>query len=379
MGHRIHKIEKFNMAVSIDLVENPIIQLNLIAQEVVSVETGQGVTVSKDGIKVGSTRWIDFMTGSNISLSVTKTDGKILVEITSTASGGGVAITNGSGTTANGTAADLGGAITKHTEITGAFNVTIKNTGAFSIGDGFDDPSSVGVQASGDITLNSGAGNVYAQGQIVASIPYVQSYAVPLARTVNSQALSSNIVIPHSIHYRRDGTGQGYSNNITQSTPTTLAISANRLKAWPLIIGQSITFNSLKSEVTSAVGSTTYRFGIYLDSSGYPGALVANTDLAAYDSTGTGVKTGTPGSNVTLTPGLYWIVINSNGAPTLRANPISALPTVLGISPNLGGSGAGTNYSLVETYNASALPNPYTAGATIEGGVACPTLIKISV
>lgn len=77
------------MGVSIDLVENPVIQLNMVDNEVVSVDTGQGVTVSKDGIKIGSTRWIDFVTGSNISLSVTKTNGKILVEISSTASGGG--------------------------------------------------------------------------------------------------------------------------------------------------------------------------------------------------------------------------------------------------------------------------------------------------
>lgn len=73
------------MSVEVDIITSPEITVNLVASEVVSVDISKGVTVSNNGSKVGTTRWIDFIPGDNVTLTVLDTGSKITVTINSTA------------------------------------------------------------------------------------------------------------------------------------------------------------------------------------------------------------------------------------------------------------------------------------------------------
>lgn len=199
---------------------------------------------------------------------------------------------------------------------------------------------------------------------------------VPQTRTVNGQALSANVVIPDVLYYRRDGQARGYSSNITAAATTTFAILANTIRAFPLIIGRTITFTQLLMDVTTPVASTTFRIAIYTDDgNGYPAALVANTDIQTYDSSTIGPRIGTAGSNIVLQPGAYWIAYNSNGAPTLRSLVPGALPPVMGFS-SIGASANIVGWQAAQTYG--SMPSTFPAGATAFGNQNVPLVILIS-
>jgi hypothetical protein len=97
---------------------------------------------------------------------------------------------------------------------------------------------------------------------------------------------------------------------------TTLAVSANVIRYFPILVVTPITLDQLAVEVTAAgAGSTTARLGIFnADADWQPGTLVVDGGTVATDSTG--VKTAT--INTTLQPGRYLLALNSDGGATLR-------------------------------------------------------------
>jgi hypothetical protein len=160
--------------------------------------------------------------------------------------------------------------------------------------------------------------------------------------------------------------GQYVNQQVNALTPTAGAMAANRLDLMLFVPSRNLTIDQLAIEVTTAVAATNCRIGIWADSTGAPGVLLAGggTD---HDCSTTGVKTETVSLSMTAgTP--YWVGTHSNGTQTFRACATGAA-AIFGTAA--GGSGAGfTAWRGSPTY-ASGLPNP-PVSMTRTGGVIAP-------
>lgn len=162
------------------------------------------------------------------------------------------------------------------------------------------------------------------------------------------------------LEYRRSGNFYGPSVNGVAAITQAVANGSLRAYAWRVL--ESITIDRILIEVSTAVASTNVRIGLYTDNgSVYPNALITNSDTGVFDSSTTGVKTNTPAANITLTQGLYWIVVNSDGAPTLRYYASAGIYPAIGHT-NASGFAALTEYRVASAFG--ALPSTYPGGAT---------------
>jgi len=117
-----------------------------------------------------------------------------------------------------------------------------------------------------------------------------------------------------------------YATNGTAAT--TLALTANRIYWIPFIVWSTVSITTIAINVTMAATGTVY-VGIYNSDSIYqPNSLLTSV---SFSSSSTGVKFTV--TSLTLLPGVYWIALVSNAAPTLRAVALAAsyslaLPTL---------------------------------------------------
>jgi hypothetical protein len=235
-------------------------------------------------------------------------------------------------------------------------------------------PLAGGESGSGDVTgpANSVDGNAVGfDGVTGKSIKDLGAAPVLVTRTINGQALSSNILIPCPNFIKR--TGKLISNAITQEVYTPQALSANVIKAWPIDIGVATTLINLYIEVVTAVGSTSCRIALYADNgSNYPGAKITDHEAAGtIDTSSLGVKTKALTAGVISSPGRYWIVINSNGGPTMRSIQRYAMNGALGFATTLGSATPPLGWSSVLSY--AAMPDNFPAGATLLNTI-CPAI-----
>lgn len=159
----------------------------------------------------------------------------------------------------------------------------------------------------------------------------------------------------------QSGSNRYRSAQVTASGLTTVAVTSGALKAIPFVLDKVTTFNQILVDVTTLLAGGRVRVGIYTDTGNtYPGALIAGTDVAELTTDATGLKTNT--INVTLQPGKYWLVYNTNTTATLRAININALPAVLQAAT--GATPYGSHWTHATAYG--ALPANYPAsGASI--------------
>lgn len=103
---------------------------------------------------------------------------------------------------------------------------------------------------------------------------------------------------------------------VTMQTISTHGITANQDRYFPILVDTTMMLDQLVTEVTTLAVLSTLRMGIYnADTDWVPGSLVL--DAGTVDVSSTGVKTIS--ISQILTPGRYLLVLNSNGAPGLRA------------------------------------------------------------
>lgn len=147
---------------------------------------------------------------------------------------------------------------------------------------------------------------------------------------------------------------------------TTVAPTANNLRALPFFTPKKISLDQIAINVTTLIAGKA-RLGIYNDDGTvYPGTLLLD---------GGEVDTGTAGVKAlaisqTLTAKLYWLVHVGNAAPTLRAVATGGLRHILGLDSGLG-TAPGVGYTATFTY--AALPASYPSGATVLTGT-CPAI-----
>lgn len=176
----------------------------------------------------------------------------------------------------------------------------------------------------------------------------------------------------------RTGSTVGYTIAVNSTASTTVAATANQLRAFPWIISAPVTFDQVVSEVTTLAAATNYRIGIYTDTGNcYPNSLIANTDAASYSGAAAAVNTQALAASVTLQPGLYWLAWLANGTPTLRAVPIGAIAPILGWQLTGGANPQRTCWQVAQTFG--ALPSSFPTGAALTNNIAAPMAIWRSV
>lgn len=181
-------------------------------------------------------------------------------------------------------------------------------------------------------------------------------------------------------YFRKAGTWHNNATNAIAATAT--ALTANQLRAYPWVVEAPITIDSLHYEISTAANGTHVTIGIYNDSS------LARADAPPYPMTKLfqGVSdsgaparvipcSGLGASNLTLVPGLYWVVYHTDGTPTIRTVPVSALSTVLGNAVTVGTSQWSCIY--YATAYSATLPDPFTSGGASTGTAAPMIVYKI--
>ena len=133
---------------------------------------------------------------------------------------------------------------------------------------------------------------------------------------------------------------------------------ADKLYAHSFIVPRDITVDRIAIQVLAAAADKSVRLGIYRDGTNlYPGALVLDAGTVTAGTTGLKAIT----INQSLTKGLYWLALVSDGTPTLGST-ITRMG-VLGFS-NTDLAKVNTGWSVAYSYE--ALPDPFTAGGGVE-------------
>ena len=155
-------------------------------------------------------------------------------------------------------------------------------------------------------------------------------------------------------------------------SPTNLAISANRLHMMPIWVPYRRAFTTLATVVQSGgAGGTVARLGLYNanQTSGKPTTLIEE-GAAAVAVDGTGVKTAT--ISQTLDPGMYWLALVSDGAPTI---PCAAATNPIG--REFTGTTANVATNLYRAFTYGALGDESASSWSVSGGGSTSPVIGI--
>jgi hypothetical protein len=138
----------------------------------------------------------------------------------------------------------------------------------------------------------------------------------------------------------------------------TVTISANTLYCLAFLASRAITVDRIAVYVqTAGVAGTAARLGIYENGDNcYPGDLLVDAGTVAVDSTGN--KTITISQS--LTKGIYWLSLVSDGAPTFYREMLVISPLGVTSADQVTIFGG---WSVSQTYG--SLPDPFTTGGTV--------------
>ena len=144
------------------------------------------------------------------------------------------------------------------------------------------------------------------------------------------------------------------------------ALTQNTAYAVPFSLATAQTLANIGTIVQTAGGSgSVCRFGIYNDSSGYPGSLVADFGTVA-TVTGSGTHAVISSLSQLLPAGIYWAVIS----PQVGTGPITLLYGTVGQALMVSSSFTYPVSHWTLTGVSGALPTPFTAGGTAQHAVA---------
>lgn len=171
-------------------------------------------------------------------------------------------------------------------------------------------------------------------------------------------------------------TGQYLTNcALTNPSDGNLILNPNQLRAVPIVISKRRTITEITFNLTGAVAASNARIGLYADDgNGYPGTLVAGTDVGNIATIANGIKS-TGVISVALTPGLYWIAINTDAAITVRVWTSPGYYAVNGIADVSTGTVPGNTWLVAQAFG--ALPAVFTAGGTFSRANELKTGLKI--
>lgn len=155
----------------------------------------------------------------------------------------------------------------------------------------------------------------------------------------------------------------------TGTTPATLLTVTGTLYAYPYYIASPTLVKTINLSTTTGQTGGAAHVGLYQDNgSGYPGALVAGTDLAVLAATATAVTTNTV--NVTLQAGWYWIASIFTATSTFPTVTSSTVGYGVDLTAQLGADTA-AHFFATSAQAASGITVAATYGtlSSINGGV----------
>jgi hypothetical protein len=172
------------------------------------------------------------------------------------------------------------------------------------------------------------------------------------------------------LYYKRHKGTSPYESWITAPTTgtalTTGAIVANRLYAIPVPFAEVSRLDRLAINVTT-LGTGNARLGIYEDSNAYPGKRLLDAGEVSIASTGVKALT----ISHLLAPGRKWLVLVSNGTPTLRAFAVASLINLLGYDNTLGTAGI---FGFYVSFTYAALPAAFPGSPNLITAVPIPAV-----
>lgn len=193
--------------------------------------------------------------------------------------------------------------------------------------------------------------------------------AMAAGKTVDGTDISAHVADPDA-HTRNpwEKLRTGEYHNTVQAASATMILPANRLFASPFLIAVTTPIEELAIEISAGDSGKSARLGIYNDGVNlYPGSLVADSE-GEISVAATGIISVTYIPALSLTKGLYWLAIVSDGTPTVtrQVGNVRIFIPLMGVkSTNFGANNTG--WYVAHTYN--GLPDPYTAGGTLCDGV----------
>ena len=154
-------------------------------------------------------------------------------------------------------------------------------------------------------------------------------------------------------------TGEYYTNSFGYNN--IFVLGANTLYGIYLLIARDVTIDRIACDVTAQAGQKI-RMGIYKNGTNlYPGDLL--DDSGEITLSGTGVQVITIDPAISLTKGIYFFTIVSNGTPTIKsAIAYRGDIPVLGVKATTL-SNTAHGWSVAHPY--AALPDPFTAGGSL--------------
>lgn len=144
------------------------------------------------------------------------------------------------------------------------------------------------------------------------------------------------------------------------SASTTKIMTADTIYAYPFLVARAMTIDRLAVEVTTGASGKIIRLGIYANGTNlYPGALVK--DAGTVSATTAAVVAAT--ISQALTKGLYWLVLVSDGTPTLRS--MRPVWNPLGQDAGAGGIAYSNKGWEKASVGSGALAASFVSGATL--------------
>jgi len=155
----------------------------------------------------------------------------------------------------------------------------------------------------------------------------------------------------------------GVNDSCVAYVNSTTSPATNTLWAIPLIVAKTTQFDTISFTQTSVSTAGHSRIGVYLDNGNcYPGALLYES--ASIDTTGNGQKDSTITASLQVfQPGLYWLSYVQDTATGQIRIPQGANHQLGMFGDTQTASVHAWFYTVAHTFG--ALPNPFTAGATL--------------
>ena len=154
------------------------------------------------------------------------------------------------------------------------------------------------------------------------------------------------------------------------------ALTASQLYAYPFRVRRAITLVGLSVWTNSSAASSKVRVGIYTDSGGKPSARLCDSGDLSTPTANTVVQGAV---SLTLTPGVYWMAVQTYSTPSnLRMFAINGVGNDLAWS-RVANASQNTGASVYQDANAyAALADPYPFGSpTLTSLVATNTGIAV--
>jgi len=148
-----------------------------------------------------------------------------------------------------------------------------------------------------------------------------------------------------------------YSNAWAQQSFSSGAMTANSLRAYPIVFAKTMTIDQIGMNVTGSPAGGCH-VGIYSQNgTSYPANLVSGSDVTLDTST-VGAKLVAFGSPITLfEDNLYFLTYLCQNAITASITNVATSPNILGMSSTLLQNTQATGFSTGQTYG--ALPSTY--------------------